>query len=141
VVMAELERLEKACDAGTLSREAYLASVSKVQDLAYRKDVRPFQDRAAWASLTGLVLLACWAAAEHLFPDVAEALGDGFEAVALLGIAALLCAVAFLLASMKREAEDLRWFGGLRRTLAKGGRLIDHLEHAGRQSSGSSGRP
>ncbi|WP_306602050.1 hypothetical protein [Geothrix sp. 21YS21S-2] len=137
MVMAELERLEKACDAGTLSREAYLASVSKVQDLAYRKDVRPFQDRAAWASLAGLVLLACWAAAEHLFPDVAEALGDGFEAVALLGIAALLCAVAFLLASMKREADDVRWFGALRRTLVKGGRLVDYLEQGSRESSDS----
>lgn len=141
VVMAELERLERDCDAGVLSRDAFLASVSKVQDLAYRKGIRPFHDRAGWASLAGLVLMACWATAEHLFPDVGEALGDGFEAVALLGIAALLCAVAFLLASMKREAEDLRWFGGLRQTLAKGGRLIDYLEQGGRQSSDSTGQP
>lgn len=141
VVMAELERLEKDCDAGTLSRDAFLASVAKVQDLAYRKDIRPFQDRAAWAALAGLVLMACWAAAEHLFPDVAEALGDGFEAVALLGIAALLSAVAFLLASVKREADDVRWFGGLRQTLVKGGRLVDYLEQGGRPSSDPTAQP
>ncbi len=141
VVMAELERLEKDCDAGTLSREAFLASVSRVQDLAYRQDFRPFHDRAAWASLAGIVLMACWAAAEHLYPDVSEALGNGLEAVALMGIAALLCGAAFLLASLKREADDVRWFGGLRQALEKGGRLGDFLEQGGRQSSGTTPRP
>jgi hypothetical protein len=116
-----LEKLEAERDRGTLNREEQEDFLTDLRKAVFLRDLRPLRNRF----LLDLLLAVAAAAGILLVPSRLayrpEALGG------LLGLLALGAGLAVWRSRLyaRRYRHDLRWLGGMARTLARGGTIFD----------------